>query len=266
MPPETGRALCIVMHDVTRATWPDCERLLTALRAVAPAPVTLLLVPEFHRGQAARRDPRFCALMGERLGQGDELALHGFRHHDDAPLDGLGDRLLRSVYTAAEGEFAALDAAAADRRLAAGVEWFREQGWPLEGFVAPAWLMSAGTWQALARYPLTYTSTLTRLYLLPEALPLEAPSLVFSARSPWRRRISHYWVDGVAAARRSASCIRLGLHPIDANYPDVVLHWQKLFERLLDTHQPCTKATLARLTRVARVARLAPAPRSLPDR
>jgi len=33
VPPEVERSVCVVMHDVTGFTWPDCEKLLDALRA-----------------------------------------------------------------------------------------------------------------------------------------------------------------------------------------------------------------------------------------
>jgi len=43
--------------------------------------------------------------------------------------------------TPGEGEFWALSEREATRRIEAGVAWFRAQGWPLAGFVAPAWLL-----------------------------------------------------------------------------------------------------------------------------
>ncbi len=239
--------MCVVMHDVTGVTWPDCEKLLDALAEVAPYPATLLLVPEYTRGLPARRDARFCAEMNGRLGRGDELALHGFRHHDDSPLKGWSDTLLRSVYTNAEGEFSALTERGARLRLAAGAAWFALETWPLDGFVAPAWLLSPGSWQALGRLPIRYATTLNRIVLMPERTAVLAPSLVFSARSAWRRAASHAWVDVVAARYRQAEIVRLGLHPIDARYPGVVLHWQRLLERFLKSHTPRTKATVARL-------------------
>lgn len=251
VPPEVERSVCVVMHDVTGFTWPDCEKLLDALAEVGPYPSTLLLVPEYTRGQPARRDARFCAQMTERLGRGDELALHGFRHHDDSPLKGWTDTLLRSVYTNAEGEFSALTERGARLRLEAGAAWFAHENWPLDGFVAPAWLLSPESWQALERLPIRYATTLNRIVLLPERTAVPAPSLVFSARSAWRRAASHAWVDLVAARQSQAGIVRLGLHPQDARHPGIVLHWQRLFERFLRSHTPRTKAAVARLARHA---------------
>ena len=66
------------------------------------------------------------------------------------------------------------------------MEVFDRHGWPVAGFVAPAWLMSEGTRQALRRLPLRYTSTPQHLYRLPEFTAIQAPA-VWSARSAWRR-------------------------------------------------------------------------------
>lgn len=91
-------------------------------------------------------------------------------------------RVLRAILHASHlhlgGRVLCLDHAEAKTRLAAGIELFRRRGWPLHGFVAPAWLMSAGTRQALGESGLRYTSDPSNLYLLPHLQPIEAPGLV----------------------------------------------------------------------------------------
>lgn len=115
---------------------------------------------------------------------------------------------MRRIYTW-EGEFYALDHAEAKARLAAGIELFRRRGWPLHGFVAPAWLMSAGTRQALGESGLRYTSDPSNLYRLPHLQPIEAPGLVWSARSAWRRGLSWALSEQRRRAWRAAPVIRL---------------------------------------------------------
>ena len=123
---------------------------------------------------------------------------------------------MRRIYTW-EGEFYALDHAEAKTRLAAGIELFRRRGWPLHGFVAPAWLMSAGTRQALGER-LRYTSDPSNLYLLPHLQPIEAPAWS-GARA----------VPGVAASPgRSASSAGL----IGASLIPLVLGGSDMFPRL----------------------------------
>lgn len=230
------------MHDVCPATWPQCERLLAALAKVAPHPATLLVVPEYYRGSPARGDKEFCRTLSLRLHAGDELALHGFRHHDDEPLGGAVDRIVRTVYTAAEGEFARVSQAQAYARILTGIRWFKEQNWPLHGFVAPAWLMSPGTWNALENLPLRYTTTLTRLYLLQQGRSYPSTNLTFCVRTPLRRATSHGWVELARQLGQNGPLVRLGIHPADGAYPRVVRHWQSLLEYFLITHLPVTKA------------------------
>jgi predicted deacetylase len=252
--PEGGRGaqrVCVVMHDVSPATWPECRLLLDALQQVAGTPhtaplrATLLVVPAYHTGTAARDDRGFMDLMDRRRAAGDELALHGYRHYDDAVFRGVRDRLARGIYTAREGEFSALTYDEAVRRLRLGADWFAANGWPLKGFVAPAWLMNDASWRALETLPLAYTTTMRHFHSLPERNALPAQSLVYSARSGLRRAVSKIWNENLMRRSDELPFLRLGLHPIDARFPEIVRHWQDLLERALETRTLTTKADFA---------------------
>ena len=239
MPP----GLSVVVHDVAPATWDLCRRLMDAVHEVAPVQMTLLAVPRYHRQP---HDERFDAWLAERLQGGDELALHGYTHWDDGQPQGWLDHLRRRVYTAGEGEFCALSCAQAMLRLTAGMRWFEQNRWPLHGFVAPAWLMSPGTWSALRALPLRYTCTLRQLVPLPESEPLTSQSLVYSTRSAWRRAMSRAWNPAVAATQRHRPLLRFELHPHDVAHPAVRRSWQRLLARHLLRRQPLTLAQAAR--------------------
>lgn len=163
---RASKALCVSVHDVAPATWNDCLRLLAAVRAVADIPLTWLVVPRYHGNSATSHgmQTRLSAL----LEQGHELALHGYTHFDSAPrARSWCGRFLREIYTAREGEFAALDQTEAQRRLELGLAWFGERKWPVSGFIPPAWLLSEAAWKALRAMPFTYTTTFTRFHCLP---------------------------------------------------------------------------------------------------
>lgn len=242
-----SRYLVLAMHDVTPATWPACKVLFSALDEVCPVPKSLLVIPNFHRGPTARNSERFCRLMTERIAEGDELVLHGYAHLDDQPPGGFIDQWIRTRYTAGEGEFAAIPLAVARTRIEAGVAWFAANNWPLHGFVAPAWLMNAATWQALDELPLRYTTTLRRFTLLHPARALAAPCLTYSVRSDTRRLASRYYLRWLARQQAHAPLLRLGLHPADAAYPDVIRHWQDLLTTCLETRTPVTKNGFAQV-------------------
>jgi predicted deacetylase len=252
--PVEGRWLTVALHDVAPATWERCQRVLAAVREVADLPITLLVVPAYHGGCSAQ--PAFEAALSQRLAAGDELALHGYFHCDPQTPSGVLDWLRRRVYTV-EGEFATLCEREARERVLLGQRWFAANGWPLAGFVAPAWLMSDGAWAAVrGNRDLLYTSTLTHLHLLPVVASLRAPCLAYSTRSAWRRLGSRAWNTALLRPARTLPLVRVGLHPGDADDAAIRRSWQRCLARLLEDRRAVTKETFARawatsLTRTA---------------
>ncbi len=247
--------LCVVLHDVAPARWGGCTRVLrllreTATRARVELPVTLLVVPMMHgeRGQS----PHYLRWLRHLQASGHELALHGLTHTDEGrPPRGLRERLLRRVYTAGEGEFAALDASEAAARLACARAWADRLGLHTPGFVAPAWLLNDAGWQAVAHAGFTHTATLDRVVALPGGEALAARSLVFSTRSAWRRVLSLAWNHalGWQLQRQQAPLLRLELHPQDADHPAIARCWQRLLLAALREREPLRLGEAAALAR-----------------
>ena len=237
------RSLCVSLHDVAPATWSDCSRVLQAIREVGEVPVTLLVVPA-HHGQCSAR-PDFEQEMSAQLAAGHELALHGYFHVDPNDPSDVVDWFRRRIYTAGEGEFCALSAAEASERLTLGRRWFEANGWPLTGFVAPAWLLGPGAWTALREASgLQYTSTLTKIITLPDLREIPAPCLTYSVRAAWRRPVSIAWNSILAMVAAASPVLRLGLHPRDAESTAIKRSWQRLLERALTDRRPLTKTQL----------------------
>lgn len=241
---SNSASVMLVLHDVAPETWPDYQPFVQAVDEMGNVPMTWLVVPDFHHRNLLTHSPAFCRLLERRLARGDELALHGLYHADEGPAPrSLGEYFMRRVYTH-EGEFYGLDEAQALQRLEQGLEVFNAQGWPVAGFVAPAWLMSQGTRQALTQLPLRYTSTPQHLYRLPDFTAYEAPGLVWSARSAWRRGLSKIVSDWQCRRWRSADTLRLGLHPVDMRHRSSRDYWlQTLDKLLLQGREPLTKST-----------------------
>jgi len=219
---DSGHALSVTLHDVAPATQARCAELIAALERIAPLSFTLLVVPYYH-GQHS--DAAFEQWLQSRLQHGDELALHGLTHRDEGPPPRTWfDRVRRHWYTDDEGEFASLDGTEATRRLKAGRRWFARREWPVSGFVAPAWLLSEGTWRALLRQPFGYTCTRTSLFALPYGMAdqpvrvLHARSIVYSTRAAWRRAVSRPWNALVAQQERRRGWMRFELHPSDTEH------------------------------------------------
>ncbi|MBV6825232.1 DUF2334 domain-containing protein [Pseudomonas sp. PD9R] len=236
-------SLLLVLHDVAPQTWADYQPFVEAVDALGNVPMTWLVVPDFHKHNDLEAHPGFRHVLSERLAYGDELALHGYYHCDDAPMtNNPRDWFMRRIYTH-EGEFYSLSQEAALARLRAGIEIFHRYRWPLHGFVAPAWLISEGTRQALRQLPLSYTSDPQHLYRLPDFTPVDAPGLVWSARSAWRRGLSKLVSDQREQRWQQAPVIRLGLHPVDMRHEFSRTYWLQTLKRLLaEGRVPMTKA------------------------
>jgi predicted deacetylase len=241
---DAPRRLCVSIHDVAPATWTECRTLLDAVADVADIPLTLLVVPAYHG--ATETVPSFDHQLERRVARGDELALHGYTHLDSGPPPrDWREAYARQVYTNGEGEFAALAAHEAVERLKLGMQWFARRGWALRGFVAPAWLLGAGGWQALRQSPLLYTTTWRQFHLLPSQQSLHAPSLVYSSRNAWGRALSRQAVNWTGLMQREAPLVRLSLHPRDVHDRKTIRHFQQLLEQLLRQRQAVTKAGFA---------------------
>lgn len=245
MPPNDVRALCVSIHDVSPHTWEACRRLRDAIRSIAPIPLTLLVVPNYHRRGST--DPSWYRdALEECLSQGDELALHGYSHLDELPLSrSWRSFFLRRVYTSCEGEFSAVDTTEAARRIALGLDWFAERRWPVHGFVAPAWLMSPGAWQALADAPFSYTTTFRRFHFLSGGGSIPATSMVYGARNSATRWFSRAANNALRWRLSWAPLLRYGLHPADARHPMLMRHLERLLESSMANRFAMTKSSFA---------------------
>jgi uncharacterized protein len=237
-------AVAFVVHDVAPSTWPECAAWLRLLDFLGAGPVTLLVVPHYHYQNPITNDARFVAALDRRLARGDELALHGYHHHDEeSPPRTLRDFVERRLLTRAEGEFAALNEPAAAWRIARGIETFRMLNWPLYGFVPPAWLLSAASRQAIEHcgYPFRYVSARAGLYRLPQWRFVRTANLCYSPDAAWRRLLSRALIRTELFRAQHRSLLRVSLHPQDIRYPDVVAHWRALITRALSQRIPVTK-------------------------
>lgn len=137
------RAACVCIHDVTPATWPACERLLTAVAMGGDIPVTLLLAPGREAPPAW-----FPRMLAARVARGDEVALC------EAPLP---------------------------KELWRGRAWFHRHGLPLRGFVPAEWRISRSGWSALLAQGFQYTATRRQFHLLAPRADFPAPCAVYRA-------------------------------------------------------------------------------------
>ncbi|GAA0717522.1 polysaccharide deacetylase family protein [Dokdonella soli] len=243
------RRLCIAIHDVAPATWPQCMRLLALLDEFDAPPLTLLVVPDYHHRGRVDTDTGFRSGIDARIARGDEVALHGYFHLDDAPpTRHPAQWMRRRLLTAGEGEFAALAQEQAAARLASGLELFGRLGWNARGFVAPAWLLGRGARAALRASALRYTSTHRYLETTADGRRHPAPAISASVRSAWRRWSSRRWLAAAPALTADTPLLRLALHPADALHPDILDAWRGVLRQALAGRTALTKSAALGLT------------------
>jgi predicted deacetylase len=243
-PRDPRRLVSVEIHDVAPATWPECEAVLRLLDELGARSLTLLVVPYYHRGQPVQSDTRFVRALEHRLARGDELTLHGYYHLDDQPPPRtLRGYVQRRMLTRDEGEFAAIDEATAAWRIARGVETFVKLGWPLYGFVPPAWLLGDAARSAVAHcgYAFEYVSLRGGVYRLPDWRFTRCANVCYSPDEPWRRAMSRVIIQRELWRARSMPLLRLSIHPQDARVPEVMQHWREMVDEALAFRAPVTK-------------------------
>ncbi|HZQ63256.1 MAG TPA: polysaccharide deacetylase family protein [Casimicrobiaceae bacterium] len=237
--------VCIELHDVAPATWPLCTRLLAMLDGLGPMPISLLVVPDYHRLGRITHHPRFIRAIDRRLASGDEVVLHGYNHLDEGPVSRTPmEWLRRRVRTLSEGEFAATDRTITAERLARGLAEFVSAGWRTPGFVPPAWLLGREARVAVHGFGFSYIALRDAFYRQPSWHAIATTTLSYAAFSGWRRTLSRPVLEYALHRAPRERPLRLALHPVDARHDEVLQHWRSLATRALRDRTPMTAAAI----------------------
>lgn len=247
MPLLSGEKYLVVsFHDLAPPCQDLCNEFIETLRGLGIPRVSLLVVPKWHDGPWMTRDSRFTDWLLTQAEAGHEIVLHGLTHLGGPVRGGLIAHAVARIYTAREGEFYQISYDEANHRISQGLDLFRRAGLPVEGFTAPAWLLSDNARQALKDLNLLYTTTWGTIEVLPVRRIYRAPVLAFSSRSRLRRWISRLWIPVWFQLNRNASILRLAVHPIDLKYSAVRETIYNLVRRLAPVRSVVTYAELAR--------------------
>jgi len=209
--------LLVSIHDVTPAAERDVRALwdLCAERRIVPA---LFVVPNWHGAWPIEEYPHFVAWLRARAREGAEVFLHGERHDERGLPRGLGDQVRAFGATAREGEFLTLSERDAAERIERGVARLRRLGLDPTGFVAPAWLASAGTYRAVRRSGLAISEDVNTIRLHHRGTRLASPVIRWSGRTAWRAHLSAAVADARWFTTRSSWLARVALHPADLHH------------------------------------------------
>lgn len=235
--------LLVTLHDVTPALADETRALWALCRARGIVP-GLLVVPNWHGAAPLESDREFLDWLRAAQDAGAEIFLHGERH-DEAGMPRAWRDSWRAVgRTAGEGEFLTLDRAGASARIARGLECLaRVQLTPI-GFVPPAWLARPATFDAAAAAGLAVSEDVAGIRLLQQARVVLSPVVRWSARSAWRAYGSVCMAEARWRVQRTATPVRLALHPGDLRHAASARSVERSLDRWRDVHAPSGYAAL----------------------
>lgn len=217
------RRVLVTLHDVTPRHEAAVDRMLALLAGLGVPPVPLLVVPDFHGQWPLDQHPAFAERLRGWRAAGHELVLHGYWHRElptDSLRGGMADSLRRGLLTGGEGEFLALDAAAAGARLDEGLAmWERSGLGPApSGFIPPAWLHNAALDAELWKRGFQWTEDHAGLRYADGAI-LPNPVVSWASRDRIRRAGSRLVCPTLEWAWRAKPVVRIALHPHDLDWP-----------------------------------------------
>ncbi len=237
------RRLLASIHDVGPKFETQIDHLVDALeRHVGTAKFAMLVVPDHWDDAPLSAAPAFQAKLRCWADAGVEMFLHGWRHRDDAPAKGFAQKHM----TAGEGEFSALSAVEASARIADGRKVVEDAiGRPVAGFIAPAWLYSAGALDAVRDAGFALAEDHMKVWRPASGTVVaRGPVITWASRSPGRIRSSLMVAAAARALPQALPTARIAVHPGDVTVPALLDSIDATFKRFAATHTPSRYADL----------------------
>jgi predicted deacetylase len=235
------QAVVVSVHDVSPQTHARCEEIRKELSALGVKACSWLVVPDYHGKGHLLDDDEFCDWLRFLADTRHEIVIHGYYHRRERQADeSLLSKFTTRVYTADEGEFFDMSHDEAAVLISQAREDFNVFGLKPEGFIAPAWLLSAAAERALSEAGLQYTARLGHVRDLHRGRTFKSQSLVWSVRSWWRRWLSLAWNARLYRKLAGNPLLRISIHPVDRDYPAIWRQIRRLIVRALERREALT--------------------------
>jgi predicted deacetylase len=205
------------IHDVAPRFEGQVDALAERLaRHTGPGGFAMLVVPDHWNQSPLAGNHAFAARLRGWADMGIEMFLHGWCHKDEAPAT-----LAARHMTAGEGEFSGLTEAEARARLQRGRAVVEDAiGRAVAGFIAPAWLYSAGAHAALAAEGFALAEDHFRVWQPGSGRVLaRGPVITWASRSPGRIRSSLLAAGMLRHVLKPWPVVRVAVHPGDTGVP-----------------------------------------------
>ena len=219
---EQPRLVLLSIHDVSPRFESEVDALTDGFSAVAGRRFAMLVVPNHWGDAPIVPGSPFASRLRRWSDSGVEIFLHGFYHRQDVAAAGVSDRFRGRFMTAREGEFLALGADEAARRIEDGRTLLEDViGRPLAGFVAPAWLYGPGALEAVERCGIAIAEDHWRVWSPRYGRTLATgPVITWASRARWRLLTS--LLAAPVVRKLPMPVLRIGVHPPDVRHPAIV--------------------------------------------
>lgn len=244
----TAKRIVVCVHDVSPKHWERLIRIDAFLSDLGLAGrYSMLVVPDFWGEWPLADHPDFCAWLRARRDEGVEMLLHGYYHRDTTEHRSRLAQLKAVTMTASEGEFLGLSHAEATSRLREGRAVLEYSlGGAIDGFVAPAWLYSAGTRQALAELGFRVAEDHLTVWRPTDGRVVHrSPVVSYASRD--RRRIigSLVWSRTASSVLGPLPVVRHAIHPHDFDVPVLIEEIRRSLAGFTATRSPMRYSELA---------------------
>jgi len=220
------------IHDVSPRFEEEVDRFADLIgERTGTGRFAMLVVPDHWGAAPIVSNAAFRRKLRAWSDCGIEMFVHGWFHRDSDPR-GFAARHM----TAGEGEFSSLDKNEALRRMGDGKALVEDCiGRNAAGFVAPAWLYSAGAREALREAGFEIAEDHFKVWQPTSQRQLcKGPVITWATRTRWRKASS---IVFAAAGRRFLSMlpvVRLAVHPADAGHPATLRSIGRALDFLLE--------------------------------
>lgn len=243
------KRLLVAIHDVTpEHAWRFDQLNAMVEAAIGPGKAALFAVPDFHRRSKIGSDPSFSAKLRRMADAGCEVFLHGYFHQDSSSHAGKPQSWKARYLTAGEGEFLGAEYAEATRLLTDGRNAVEDViGRPVAGFVAPAWLYSEATKQAIVDLGFPLAEDHFRVWEPhSKAVLTRGPVVTYASRTPMRLLSSLIWSRVAGVVLKPSPVVRVGIHPHDTGAPELISEIARTLGHFASSHVPSRYADLRR--------------------
>ena len=217
MTAASEKRLLVSIHDVGPRFDREVEQLVEMLSALlGGANFAMLVVPNHWGTHPISNDRPFQRRLRQWSDDGVEMFVHGWFHRDTFSHGGTAAIKARFM-TAGEGEFLGLPEDDAGQRMAKGKILVEDIiGRPVTGFIAPAWLYSAGALAALKNSGFALAEDHFRVWRPSDGRRLAfGPVITWASRSRFRTASSIAFAGIARTALHSLETVRVGVHPGD---------------------------------------------------